>query len=222
MAAVAGAGVGAVAGAVTMKTREEALTKRCSKCGEVKVRNAFSPCLRNRSGLRSACKACYKITSQTRYVAHRDRLLAEKKAYRVANLDKVTARYKRWAATHTEHLKAFRRTDEFRAKSRERSRKRRADPRFKADLLARNRAWRAANPEWVKSHNKQYQRTHRPRMNCLSKLSFKRACEALTDSYVKHTLCYHKHISATHEAICDPELIELKREFIQIKRRLRK
>jgi len=80
------------------------LTKRCSRCGEIKEIDGFSKSKRKKSGYCSQCKSCAKVY----YESHKDDLKAYYNAYTEANRDKIRARKKAYHEAHKEEAKEHR------------------------------------------------------------------------------------------------------------------
>ena len=79
------------------------LHKRCSKCGEVKARDAYSLNKRNGDGVQSCCKECmrqYRLANAEHhrqynreyYAAHAETILEQKHAYQQKNREQINAK----------------------------------------------------------------------------------------------------------------------------------
>ena len=64
-------------------------TKRCSKCGEMKPREAFGIDKRNRSGLRSECNACRNEYAKKRRKDFPEVMKAADRKYRTTHAEKL-------------------------------------------------------------------------------------------------------------------------------------
>lgn len=98
--------------------------KTCTACGEEKDLEAFAKGRAGKFGRISRCRSCMKAVSRARYVAKREQLCAQAKAWRESNAERVKAHD---AARLQEAI---------------------ASGRSAAWL----RAYRLANPEKVKAH----------------------------------------------------------------------
>ena len=105
-----------------MTSSETTSDKTCSKCKETKPVTEFSKDRNRGDGLRSDCKAC---------------LRADAKAYRAANLEKVTAAGKRYREANKEKCAAGHKA--YCA----------ANPEL---VAAQQKAWRTANPERIAAY----------------------------------------------------------------------
>lgn len=107
---------------------EEAKTKKCACCGEVKPTTEFGPSKQNKDGLRSYCRPCARAKIKAYYEANPDKRkeMSRKdhqkngKARYEKNKDKVKAKY-------VENKEVF---------------------------LARQKQWRLNNPDKAKEHSK--------------------------------------------------------------------
>jgi hypothetical protein len=57
---------------------EEAKTKKCSKCGEIKTVSQFTKDVSLKSGLSSQCKSCLKEKHKKRWELHSEEIKAKK------------------------------------------------------------------------------------------------------------------------------------------------
>lgn len=168
--------------------------KVCSKCRENKPVGAFHRSSREQDGLQNACKSCRSLTSKAYYTAHSDKAKAVSAAWRAANPDKRRATHVAWYAANREKVCATQKA------------------RYAANpdkIKAINAAWNAANPEKVKAARKAWWAANP------DKKKAKRAKETarLPDWQVKCLLNLKD---------APPELIELKRLQVQIKRELKR
>ena len=83
-------------------TERAVVTKRCSKCGEVKLLAEFTRDCHSSDGKGYSCKACDKARSAAYYAAHRD----GRKAYRIAHRDERKANGVAYRATHRDERRA--------------------------------------------------------------------------------------------------------------------
>lgn len=81
----------------------EELTKKCTKCGEVKSLSEFSKDKSKRSGCQSACKCCVSIYIK----ANKDKIKAKDKAYYEANKEKINANVKAYKDANKDKIKAY-------------------------------------------------------------------------------------------------------------------
>lgn len=88
-------------------------TKQCSKCGEEKSFDNYSPHPRGRHGLQARCKACGAAANTARYHANieveRERARVRSAAYSAANPEKVREAKRRWASGNREKDNASKR-----------------------------------------------------------------------------------------------------------------
>ena len=89
-----------------MASDEEAITRRCYKCGEPKPLGEFNRCRRDPLGRQRKCRACEKAyrdgpgkekrrrSKRAYYLKNRPKMLARSRAQRLANLEKY-AEYSR-------------------------------------------------------------------------------------------------------------------------------
>jgi hypothetical protein len=66
--------------------------KRCTKCGELKPREAFSRATRLRDGLQYACKAC----NAAYHAANAERIAKQKREYNAANRERMEERQREY------------------------------------------------------------------------------------------------------------------------------
>lgn len=102
------------------------ITKRCSKCGEVKPNEAFSVDKSGRHGTRPDCKQCVSLREAKRnQLPHvKAKTAARMRRYRRLKPDKFVAASRRYYA------------------------------KYRDDLIVKARAWRAANPEIAAALNR--------------------------------------------------------------------
>ena len=65
--------------------------KKCAKCGELKTLEQFNRDNSRKDGKYPNCNLCEKIRNAARYIANREKLLAENKKWREENKDKRKA-----------------------------------------------------------------------------------------------------------------------------------
>ena len=89
----------------------EAITKKCTKCGEVKSLSAFSKDKGKKDGLFTQCNECRKAYRK----ANAEKIKEYDKAYRKANADRMSERnkayYKANAEKIAERCKAYRKAN---------------------------------------------------------------------------------------------------------------
>ena len=176
-------------------------TKRCSKCGEVKVLGEFYAAKTGRLGRTANCKQCRR---------------ASVNAYRIANEDVVKQRkrdaYKANPQPYIERARA-------------------AYWRDPAAAIQAVHEWRRKNPDKAKALNQKlkkmpsgvaasirYREKHRERINAAASARGRAYAEALDDRYVRSVLSSKSNL--LHKDI-PPELIALKREQLAINRMAR-
>lgn len=135
---------------------EDSNTKCCTKCGEVKAREAFSKDATKRDGLSTLCKKCrsighaewraknpekHKENYARWYAANADRACAYSAAYRKAHPQQVRATIKAWVDANRDRKK------ESLAKWYELNKER---------VYAANAKWRAANKDKVLAYQAAY------------------------------------------------------------------
>lgn len=67
-------------------------TKRCSKCGEVKTLDAFSPQAGTRLGRAAQCKACRVSAAKQRYLENSEKFKERSRRWATENPEKANAR----------------------------------------------------------------------------------------------------------------------------------
>ncbi len=77
--------------------------KRCSKCCEWKVINAFYSSVNTVDGLRSECKKCTKISQRIHYKNNR----LKRRNYLIANKERIAAYQKTYRVNHKEELRVY-------------------------------------------------------------------------------------------------------------------
>ena len=123
----------------------EVVEKACTKCGEVKPIEAFSPRKKGSHLRLSWCRECNRAQAQARRVADPEKRKASDRAYRERNKDVLRDRHRQWVAANPEKAKA----------ATQRWRDRKAEHR-----RALSREWLRNNPE----KNREYQSRRRARM----------------------------------------------------------
>lgn len=134
--------------------------KSCTKCGELKPLDEFSPHPRGKFGRQPSCKACARAYRE----ANREKTRESQRKYYLANKDKIAAR----SRANTER-DAERRREYYQA-NREEIRNKQADRR-KADPeshKARDAAYRAASREKIRAYRIRYAEENRERARRLS------------------------------------------------------
>jgi 5-methylcytosine-specific restriction endonuclease McrA len=116
--------------------------KTCSKCGELKPRDAFGRNRKLKSGLRSWCKAC----ERARDAANREHDRETDRAWRQANPEKSREYSRRWKTKNPEKVKEMNAAN------------------YATDLdYSRNRSksWRERNQEYSRESHRDYMRQYR-------------------------------------------------------------
>lgn len=114
------------------------MTKRCSKCKEVKDRSEFYKDKSRKDGLRPYCKDCKREEMAVYRAANTDKAALYAQAYSKANAAKIRARRAAWAKANAERIRAY--NISWREANPERHSANRA-------------AWAKANPEKVRGYN---------------------------------------------------------------------
>ncbi len=113
-----------------MDTPDSTTLKRCSTCGETKLRDQFGKDKSRADGLRLSCKDC---------IVDRDR------QYRERHHEAVIERKRQYRTENREHEQEYAR--QYRAENREQE-------------LERSRRWRAENTERSREYNRKYYAAH--------------------------------------------------------------
>ena len=172
--------------------------KTCPSCKQSKLFVEFNLDKTKKHGISSRCKACCRDASLRRYAANSERLAAEKRAYRSANLEKVrlyeAARYaadpskkiagsKKWKAANLEKDKASKAL--YRAENSEKIKLAKKNyvaqnpekikgahakwrDKNKAVVRAYSARWKANNPEKVKADSAAYYAANTAELNAKS------------------------------------------------------
>jgi hypothetical protein len=129
----------------------ERTAKACTKCGEVKPLEEFSPDARARDGRQSSCRVCNRAASRARRAADPEKVRAKARAYWEANLDKVRAADRARYAANPEKMRAKARAQYAANPERARLAARAWYAANRERAVAAARAWGAANPEKVRA-----------------------------------------------------------------------
>ena len=70
------------------------LVKKCSKCGNISLKNNFHKDKNREDGLQPYCESCKKEYRKKYYIEHRDLELECHKKYRSDNKDKINEYFK--------------------------------------------------------------------------------------------------------------------------------
>jgi hypothetical protein len=89
---------------------EEAMMKRCSKCGEVKPLTEFYKDLSKKDGFRNDCKSCFSRRRREYYAENKEEILAKNREYNLKNRDSIRKAEKAYNETHSEEIKQYRRS----------------------------------------------------------------------------------------------------------------
>jgi ribosomal protein L32 len=121
--------------------------KRCSKCGEYKLRDQFSKYTKSPDGLYSSCKLCVREYHRRYYEANGERVREHVAQYREQNSETVKERKRVYAQENAERVRQQRRV--YREKNADaiRERKRRYYVANAEQLKEKARQWRLDNPE---------------------------------------------------------------------------
>ena len=120
----------------------DSLGKSCSKCGEFKLFENFSPNKSARGGKASWCKECNAEAARKRYAA---------------NPQKYREKQKLWAAANPEYVSRARAEADARWRAR-------ATEEDYQRIRVRTKAWIAANPERARKNKRQAMRRRRARL----------------------------------------------------------
>ena len=82
------------------------MTKRCTKCGEVKSLEEFHKNRAAKDGLQNHCKSCIAEYGRKRYAERGDEIRASVRTYRAENREKVLEAKRAHYAEHAEEEKA--------------------------------------------------------------------------------------------------------------------
>lgn len=171
-------------------------SKRCSKCGEVKLLECFRAKSSKRDGREAACRACRTKADAARRLEKGDELRSWRKTLRSENVEAARAREARYRAANPEKTREARRrhyvanAEKIRAET-----KRYAKENFER-LRAAAAVYRKANPERFRAVRA-------------------RKIEKATDAYLASVI----RLPVT---TIKPEYLELKRALLQAKRSIRK
>lgn len=102
------------------------MTKRCTKCGEVKPYEMFSRDKYTHDGYACTCKICSNNRHKTYYEDNKEKISERKKVYNEANKEKISEYYKAYSEANKEKIKE------------------------------RNKAYRENNKEKISGYNKTY------------------------------------------------------------------
>lgn len=84
--------------------------KRCTKCGELKPRDAFHRLAESADGLKSQCKVCRNANERETRANNRDELNRRSREWKQNNKDKISKSGRNYRETHREELKAKKKT----------------------------------------------------------------------------------------------------------------
>ena len=113
-------------------------TKKCSKCGEVKLLSDFPRDRHKKDGLRASCKACNKLRHKEYRQINRDRVLEYFKEYRQNNREKRAQYEKEYRQKHSD--KVHQRQKKWRQNN---------PDKVRAEHARKRAAKRNATPPWV-------------------------------------------------------------------------
>jgi len=82
------------------------MTKKCTKCGEIRSFAEFTRDTRHLDGLKSECKDCHNATSRTWRTANPEPNRESNRVYRAANPAQARAATRKWSAANPENVVA--------------------------------------------------------------------------------------------------------------------
>lgn len=172
------------------------LTKRCSKCGEVKAVDLFPRNAARKDGLGGHCSECRR----RRYVENKDAVLEQQRRYRQENKDAIRERkrldYQKNKEIVKERVRLYRQED-------------------KETCRERERRYRQVNKDRIIEAGRRYSKTETFRER--SRLRGAAGRASLNDVYVKKRL---KENGVAPNKI-NPELVESKKGQLALTRAVR-
>lgn len=135
--------------------------KSCTKCGEVKPLDEFSPHPRGRFGRQPSCKACARAYRE----ANREKARESQRKYYLANKDKIAARVRANQDRNAERARIYYQANREEIRSKQAAR-RQADPE---SYRARDAAYRLANEESIRAYRASYAEANRERARDLAR-----------------------------------------------------
>ena len=169
----------------------EVKKKKCSKCGEVKFVEEFRNNKSNKDGFSYWCKTCLSESRKLDYKKHKDKI----KEYRDLNKERIRE-------TEKSHYKKNKKR--LNAESREYYKKNRDK------ILELTKKYQEENKDKIRQKAKIYYKKNKKKRNA----KCREYAEELSDGYIAVRI----GISAKDIKYIPPELIELKRNIIKLKR----
>lgn len=191
--------------------------KVCSKCKENKKVEEFCKNPRTADGLVSTCRVCSNARLKAWRIANPEKARAQGTsekarariaAWRARNPEKAKAHAARWYRANSEKAKAS--SAAWRISNPEKVQAHRTSEKERARIAAYRDAWKAANPEKVKAYARAWVEANPEKVRATRA----RLISIVCPSYAAKAL-------GLPLALVPPELIELKRLQIQIKRELK-
>lgn len=143
--------------------------KRCSKCGEFKIKSSFSPDKRAKDGLQSQCKGCKNRADNDARAKNPEKSREQARVRRLENLENARAKAREKYAENPEKFRELQkiRRRENPEKVREQERIRRArDPQKRSEQRrVADKILRDANPEKHRLRNRRSKKKNAHRVN---------------------------------------------------------
>ena len=146
----------------------EQLTKKCSKCGEVKPLNEFYENRRTKGGRESSCKKCkaeYQYENKERIANYQKENKEYKKKYRQDNQERIKNYNKEYKQKHKKEIaiqfKKYREEN----KERESEQHKKYKRQHKDEISKLSKQWYIKNREKLLEQNKKYNKLHRNEIN---------------------------------------------------------
>ena len=153
---------------------DEVEGKVCTGCQQMLPFTAFSKNKAKKDGLDNKCRECTKKKNQEQYAKHAEKRRAYANQYAEEHKEQKSEYNKEYRAKNAERLNIY--VKEWRVRTgyvkppeaRERDlvgrRERyRNDPVYRAEIIARTKAWREKNKDWVRIYGSQYNQAYRER-----------------------------------------------------------
>lgn len=146
------------------------IPKKCSKCKEWKTRKDFALATKEKSGLKSYCRACAKTMYSRYYAENKDRLIAQAGSYQKANPERTRGHARTTYARHRDSRLARKRDAYEKSKGtpdRANSDRARYEKNRAAILVKRSISYEA-NPEPLREKSREYRKANPARMASLA------------------------------------------------------